>query len=225
MMITFEMPDEKTLATKDGIYSLFRVKDFNRWADGHKLQCPPAVYPGFERPLKSASTTRTPMSKYGWEGCLRTLNPGRLFYVAVQKGLVMFNGQDSWDEGNDKMETLFFACAWVFAKPSDVWGWHEIFTMNWESGPPSSIISYKRNPALVQKFTMMCWREGVLLARQLYYPVVSRYKCYLPSEWLEPWSPSMTTPDPPYGSTLMVDDKLQEIIDYKREHYDYRDWQ
>lgn len=135
------------------------------------LKGPPEVVPTFERTISSASTIRTPMSRFGWAAYLRKLNPGRLFDVAVQKGLAMFNGMDTWDEGNDKMESLIFGGNLVWAVESGKYKWARIITLDYNSGPPAGMPTYDENPLFVQKFTLI-WRKSAVTSRkpELYYP-------------------------------------------------------
>lgn len=162
------------------------------------LKGPPEVVPVFERPLSAANTIRTPMSRFGWAAYLRKLNPGRLFDVSVHRRLAMFNGQDTWDKGNDKMESLIFGGNLVWAVESRKYKWARIITLNYKSGPPAGMPTYDENPLFVQKFTMI-WRNGKVISRkpELYYPVVARYPIYVRWSWLEPVSQEMETIPPP----------------------------
>jgi len=188
-------------ATPDNLY---RVRDDDPPRQHESIQCPPQVNPLRERPLEAASTIRTPMSKNGWEGYLRALN-GEKFDQAVAPGLAMFNNKDreTWEDGNDKMESLLFGRNWLFALPTEIWNWKLVMTLNYMAGPPPGMPSYEENPIFVQKFTWIC-RKGAVGSRNLFYPVVARVPVFIQAERLEPYARLMETQPPP-ESNFVVD--------------------
>lgn len=158
------------------------------------LGCPPQVVPGFVNPNDASSTCRTPMSRYGWEKYIQKLN-GDKWLASVGNGLAMFNNVDTWEEGNDKMESLFFgAGCLVRAVPSEQKPatWARIITMDYEAGPPPGMPTFWQDPVLVQRFTIICRSGNVYLhTNDFYYPVVCRYPVYMRWTWLERFRPTM----------------------------------
>jgi hypothetical protein len=204
MVLTHYLAGEPVGVALDGV-NMYRVRhdttspytDFKpRYNPA--LRGPPEVFPAFGDPVKNVGKITTPMSRYGWTAYLRTLNPGKLFDVAVHKGLAMFNSPNTWAEGGDKMESLLFGGNLVWAVESGTYGWARIITLDYESGPPAGMPTYDENPLFVQKFTMI-WRGGKVTSRvpALYYPVVARYPIYMRWSWLEPFGPDMETTPPP----------------------------
>ena len=161
---------------------LLRPEDLN--AKNSNLAGPPQMVPGHTRPSTTSGTSRTPMSRNGWEDYLRKLNPGKLFDVAVATGLAMFNQRatdpDEPFSERDKMESLMFGCNLVRAVPSNEKPaiWARILTLDYEAGPPAGMPTYEEDPVAVQKFTII-WRGGAITSRELYYPVVARYDCFM----------------------------------------------
>jgi len=189
--------------------TLYRVRDDNNSAySGYmpryneKLKGLPMMVPMHTRASTTSGTSRTPMSKNWWDDYLRKLNPGRLFDVAVASGLAMFNQRyadpDEPFSERDKMESLMFGCNLVRAEPSIAKPetWARIITLDYEAGPPAGMPTYEEDPVAVQKFTII-WREGAITSRELYYPVVARYDCFMRWDWLEIVSHEMKTPSPP----------------------------
>ena len=162
------------------------------------LKGPPEVNPAFGSTLEAHGTIRTPMTRFGCASYLHKLNPGKHFDVAVDESLAMFNGRDTWGNGNDKMESLIFGGNLVWAVESGTFKWARIVTLDYNLGPPGGTPPYDENPLSVQKFTQI-YREGVVRSRvpELYYPVVARYPIYMRWSWLEPYSPEMETISPP----------------------------
>ena len=188
---------------------LYRVRDDNNSAYANyqpryneHLAGPPMMVPMHTRESVTSGTSRTPMSRNGWEDYLRKLNPGKLFDVAVATGLAMFNQRaadpDEPFSERDKMESLMFGCNLVRAVPSNEKPaiWARILTLDYEAGPPAGMPTYEEDPTKVQKFTII-WRGGAITSRELYYPVVARYDCFMRWDWLEIVSPEMLTPPPP----------------------------
>ena len=179
---------------------LYRLRDDNTnpYTNGPRqndaLVCPPMVFPGWSTTRIGSGTTRTNMSKYGWEEYLRQLN-GEKFEAAVSRKLAMFNGA-----GWPQMESLLFGCNLFRAVETDKAAWARILTLDYTAGPPQDMPDYATDPVAVQKFTMIC-RMGGILSRNppLYYPVVSNYPIYIPWSWLEVAGPEMETQAPPGG--------------------------
>lgn len=172
--------------------NLYRVR---RGYNSHNLRQPPAIVRAFTRPSTKSGNHSTRMDRHGWEDYLRKLN-GKKFDASIHSRLAMFNNQHGM--GWPKMKSLFFAGNILRAVPTDKRGWLRIVTLDYASGPPEGMPTFRDNPIYVMEFTLNDWGAEKLLTRgnRLYYPVVSTHPVYMPVSRLEPFSLDMETQMP-----------------------------